>query len=90
MQPRILNASSALVRSREERKKLQLVENRVWRHILGSQVYTPASGSVTWEIGASIVEGRDRKMKLGFRPCMFRTSNGLIIECNFWENEGGE
>ena len=39
VQPMILNTSSVIVRNREERKNLQIVENSVWRQILGVQGY---------------------------------------------------
>ena len=45
VQPSILNIGLVIVWSREERKKLQIVKNRVWRQILGAPVYTYTSGS---------------------------------------------
>ena len=60
VQPRTLNASSFIAWCREERKKLQIVENRVWRQILRAPVYTPVA-ALYGEIGASTVEGRDRR-----------------------------
>ena len=56
---------------------LQIVENRVCRHILGAPVYTLVA-ALYKEIGTSTVEGRDRKIKLEFRQYMFRTSNELL------------
>ena len=41
VQPRVLSASSVVAWSRQEKAKLQVVENRVWRHILGVPMYTP-------------------------------------------------
>ena len=40
-------------------------------------MYTPVA-ALYGEIGASTVEGRDRKIKLGFGQYMLRTSNGLL------------
>ena len=40
---RNLNANSIIAWSREQKKRLQIVENRVWRQILGAPVYTPLS-----------------------------------------------
>ena len=53
LQPRILNASSVVVWSGEE-KKSQRVENRVWMQILGASVYTPVL-ALYGEIWASTV-----------------------------------
>ena len=50
---------------------------RVWRQILGAPAYTPVA-TLYGEIGASTVEGRDSKIKLGFVQYMSRTSNGLL------------
>ena len=77
VQPRVLSASSVVVWSRQEKAKLQVVENRVWRQILGAPMYTPVA-ALQGEIGASTVEGRDRKIKLGFGLYMFKTGNGLL------------
>ena len=41
-----------------------------------TNVYT--GDSVAGDIGASTVEGRDRKIKLGFGRYMFKTRNGLL------------
>ena len=57
--------------------KLQVVENRVWRQIFRcTNVYT--DGIVAGGVGASIVEGRDRKIKLGFGRYMLKTKNWLL------------
>ena len=77
MQPRVLSAEAVVVWTKEERKQLQRVENRVWRQILGAQVYTPVS-VLQGEIGASSVEGRDMKIKLKFSNYMANTANGLV------------
>ena len=58
VKPRILNASPVIVWSGEEKKKLQRVENRVWRQIPGAPAYTPVV-TLNGEIGASTVEGMD-------------------------------
>ena len=47
------------------------------RQILGALVYTPVV-ALYGQIGASTVEGRDRKIKLGLVQYMLRTSNGLL------------
>ena len=49
VQPMIVNASSVVVWNGEEKKKLQRVENRVLRQILGAQASVYTSGSVMWE-----------------------------------------
>ena len=54
-----------------------IVKNRVWRQILGAPVYLPIA-ALYGEIGASIVEGRYRKIKSGFGQYMLRTSNELL------------
>ena len=77
VQPRVLSASSVVVWSRQEKAKLQVVENRVWRQILGAPIYTPVA-ALPEEIGASTVEGRDRKIKLGFGCYLFKTGNRLL------------
>ena len=89
VQPRILNASSVIVRSREERKKLQIVKNRVWRQILGAPVYTHTSGSCVWGKlrHLQLREGVGR-LSWDLRSICFRTSNGLL-RGNIRENGGG-
>ena len=72
----MLSASSVVVWSRQEKAKLQVVENRVWGQILGAPMYTPVA-ALQGEVGESTVEGRDRKIKLGFGRYMFKTRNGL-------------
>ena len=49
----------------------------MWRQILVAPVYTPVV-ALCGEIGASTVEGRDMKIKLGFVQYMLKTSNGLL------------
>ena len=51
-----------MVWTREEKKRLQIVENKVWRQILGAPMYTPVA-ALQGEVGASTVEGRDMKIK---------------------------
>ena len=60
VQPRVLNASSVVVWSGEEKEKEKFarVENRVWRQIPGAPVYTPAVaqlregiGRLSWDLG---------------------------------------
>ena len=77
VQPRVLSAAAVVVRTKEERKQLQRVENRVWRQILGAQIYTPVA-ALRREIEASSVEGRDMKMKLKFANYLANTANGLL------------
>ena len=77
VQPRVLNAASVVVWSREEKKRLQIVENKVWRQILGAPMYTPVA-ALQGEVGASTVEGRAMKIKLSFARYMTKTSNGLL------------
>ena len=50
----MLSASSVVVWNRQEKAKLQVVENMV-----GSPMYTPVA-ALPGEIGASTLEGRDR------------------------------
>ena len=71
VQARILNSSSVIIWSREE-KKLQIVENRVWRQILEAPVYTPVA-ALYLKIGASTVEGRERKITLKLMELRERT-----------------
>ena len=47
------------------------------QRILGAPIYTPVA-ALRGEIGASSVEGRDRKMKLKFANYMANTANGLL------------
>ena len=79
VQPRVLSAAAVVVWTKDERKRLQRVENRVWRQILGAPIYTPVA-ALQGEIGASSVEGRDMKMKakLEFANYMANTANGLL------------
>ena len=74
VQPRVLSA--VVLWTKEERKQLQRVENRILRHILGAPIYTPVA-ALRGEIGASSVEGRDMKMKLTFVNYMANTANWL-------------
>lgn len=60
VQARILSASSVVVWNGE--KKLQIVENRVWRQI----------------VGVNTVNGRDRKINFKFEQHIFRTSSELF------------
>ena len=55
-------------------KKLQRVENKVWKH----QCIEHGVSTLFGEIGASTVYRRDRMIKLGFGQYMLRTSNGLL------------
>ena len=73
----MLSASSVELWSRQERAKLQVLENRVWRQILGSPMYT-SMAALQGDIGASAVEGRDKNIKLGFKRYIFKTGNGLL------------
>ena len=77
VQPRVLSAAAVVVWTKDERKQLQRVENRVWRQILGTPVYTPV-GPLWRDIGTSSVDGRDMKMKLKFASYMAKTANGLL------------
>ena len=43
----------------------------------GAPMYTPVA-ALQGEIGASTVEGRDRKIKMGFGRYMFKTRKGLL------------
>ena len=56
---------------------LERVENRVWKQILGAPAFSPVV-ALYGENGASTVEERDRKIKLGFVQYMLRTSHGLL------------
>ena len=76
MQPKIFNAHSLIVWSRKKSKKLQIVENKVWRQILGEPVFTLVA-ALYRKIRVSTVERRDRKIKLRFGLYMSRTSNGI-------------
>ena len=60
-----LRFAAVVLWTKEKRKHLQRVENRVCRQILGAPVYTPVA-ALQGEIGATSVEGRDMKMKLKF------------------------
>ena len=77
VQPRVLSGAAVVVWTKEERKQLQRVENRVWRQILGARIYTPVA-AVRREIGASSVDRRDMMMKLKFANYMANTANGLM------------
>ena len=63
--------------TKEKKKQLQIVENKVWWQILGAPIYTPVR-ALRGEIGASSVEGRDMKMKLKVANYLANTSNGLL------------
>ena len=77
VQLRVLSAAAVVVWTKEERKQLQIVENRTWRQILGAPIYTPVA-ALRGVIGASSVEGSDMKMKLKFLNYMANISNGLL------------
>ena len=77
VQTRVLSAAAVVVWTKNERKQLQRVENRIWRHILGAPIYTLVA-ALQGEIGASLVEGRDMKMKLRFANYMANPANGLL------------
>ena len=68
----MLSASSVVVLSMQEKDKLQ-----VWRQILGAPMYKPVA-ALQQEIGASMVEEKDRKIMLRFGLYMFKTENGLL------------
>ena len=63
VQPRVLSAAAVVVWTKEERKQLQRVENRVWRQILGAPIYTPVA-ALQGEIGASSVKGHEDEAKV--------------------------
>ena len=44
---------------------------------MGASMHTPVA-ELQGEIGASTMEGRDRKIKLEFGRYMFKTKNGLL------------
>ena len=77
VQARVLSAVAVVGLTKEERKLLRRVENRVWRHIMGAPIYTPVA-ALRGEIRASSVEGRDMKMKLKFANYMANTANVLL------------
>ena len=55
----------------------RMLSCRWWRQILGAPMYTQVA-ALQGEIGASTVEGRDRKIRLGFWRYMFKTRNRLF------------
>ena len=55
----LVSAAAVVVWTKEERKQLQRVENRICRQILGAPVYTPVA-ALQREIGASSVEGMEK------------------------------
>ena len=57
VQPRVPSAAAVVVWTREERKQLQRVENRVWRQILRAPIYTLVA-ALQGEIGESSVQHR--------------------------------
>ena len=63
MQPRVLSAAAVVVWSKDEKKQLQRVENRVWGQILGAPIYTPVA-ALQGEIGASSVGGHEDEAKV--------------------------
>ena len=77
VQPRVLSASSVAVWIWQEKAKLQVVKNMVVENTLSAPMYTPVI-ALQGKVGASTVEGRDRKIKLKFGRYMFKTRNGLL------------
>ena len=74
---KVLSATAVMVWTGGEVERMQLVENKVWRQILGALGYTPIA-ALQGEIGASTVKRRDMKIKITFVQFMFRTRNGLL------------
>ena len=75
--PSVLFGSAVISWNVEELGRLQRVENRVWRLVLGAPQCT-AVAAIRGEIGASTMEARDYKGKIGWAKFMGETGNGLL------------
>ena len=75
--PGVLYASSVLTWTRKEMDEMQLIENQVWRQMLGAPRFTPVA-TMQGEIGASTMKCRDMKSKLKMMKHMKTSKNGLL------------
>lgn len=75
--PGVLNSGQVMVWNKNERLKLQRVENGVWRKVLGAPSYTPVV-ALQGEVGCSSVEARDIKSKLKFVKFIMESENCIL------------
>jgi hypothetical protein len=77
--PSILHASAAIIWNDGEQEKLQIIENGVWRQILGAPSYA-AVATLQGDVGASTVIARDMRVKLLYYKHLIDTKNELLKE----------
>ena len=77
--PSILHAVEIIDLTKEEIKKLQIIENNIYRKILGAPSYTPIV-TLRGEIGSSEMLTRVIKTKLLYWKSIFERKNELLKE----------
>jgi len=76
---KVLTGSELVEWRVEDKKSMQVIENKVWRQILGAPLYAPIV-ALRGEVGAASVESRDRRIKLLFGRFLSNTENEMVRE----------
>ena len=77
--PSVLTAGAVVDWNKTELDKLQRIENKVWRHVLGAPNYV-AVEALRGEIGSATMEERDIKIKLCYAKHVLKGNNDLLRE----------
>ena len=89
--PGVLSSDGVIAWRKNERDKLQRIENGVWRRVFKAPSYTPVM-ALQGEIGCSSVEARDMRSKISFVKYLIGCENGVckkMIECMIGGRRGG-
>jgi len=74
--PTVLSSGDVMVWKKDERERMQRIENGVWRRVFGVPTYTPVA-ALQGEIGCSGVEARDMKGKLKLLKYLMGCESGV-------------
>lgn len=74
--PSVLSADGVIAWRKNEREKLQRIENGVWRRVFKAASHTPVV-ALQGEIGCSSVEARDMRSKVGFVRYLIGCENSI-------------
>ena len=77
--PSVLTGGAVVEWNKTELEKLQRIENKVWRHVLGAPNYV-AVEALRGEVGSATMEERDIKVKLCYAKHVLKGNNDLLRE----------
>lgn len=77
--PSVLTEGAVLNWNKTELEKLQRIESKVWRHVLGAPNYV-AVEEFRGEVGSATMEERDIKIKLPYAKHVLKGNNDLLWE----------